>query len=122
MSRFIPEDEEDFPQIHTILDEIILESTDENIFGLSSEFLPTNYEVLENWIHHNQSGYDTSQFLSLFFHLFSRFTIRDLPITIQHIDTLINAVERFSVKCKQLFDGFLNVCTKVSSFIFLLFI
>jgi hypothetical protein len=56
MSKFIPEDEEDFPQIHTIVDEIILESTNENMFGLSNEFVPTNYEVLESWIQQNYNG------------------------------------------------------------------
>lgn len=98
MSSFVPADEEDFPQVHNLVDQILHEGVTENILNVASEFVPTNFEVLENWIERNRDG----------------FTIRDLQITTQQIDTLIEAVERFSIKCKYLFDGFIAISSKVS--------
>lgn len=98
MSSFVPPDEEDFPQVHTLVDEILLEGTTENIFNLASEHVPTNFETLEVWIEKNRDG----------------FTIRELPYTITQIDTLILAIERFSINCKSLFDGFVAISSKVS--------
>lgn len=97
MSSFIPDNEEDFPQVHTIADEIFEEGFHENVFDVAKDFLPTEFEILEQWIAQNLDG----------------FTLRDLPETIRQIDTLINAVERFSIKCRSLFDGFLSICMKV---------
>lgn len=98
MSSFIPENEEDFPQVHSLVDEILLEGTNENISKLANEHVPTAIELLEKWIASNQLG----------------FTITDLPYTIEQIDTLIVAVDRFSIRCKTLFDSFIAICALVS--------
>lgn len=101
MSHFIPSDEEDFPQVHTLVDQILLEGSDENIYDIAKEFVPTQFEILENWLEQNKDG----------------FTIRDLPFTNDQIDTLIVAIQQFGTNSKNLFDLFVTICTKVNSLI-----
>jgi hypothetical protein len=56
MSSFIPENEEDFPQVHSIVDEIFHESFNENMMNALIEHVPTQFEVLENWLDQNRDG------------------------------------------------------------------
>jgi hypothetical protein len=55
MSHFVPEEEDLFP-CEEIIDKVIAEGIEENILEVAKEHVPTNFELLEQFIKDNPNG------------------------------------------------------------------
>jgi len=55
MSQFVPEEKEFFPT-EEIIEKVIAEGVAEEILAIAQEFIPTNFELLEDFIKNNSDG------------------------------------------------------------------